>query len=158
MVFIILLSEKDINLNRAFIKKDKMEITVRYETPACIAAMREHLNEQRMIHYASEINSGSVVQAKLTRAMKLFVLSGLSIDDHFKRIFKCSSEGTYIDWKLSGEAFNTLLFSGEIPEPLIFGYLNLEISENFIHEHYAKNKREVLNTLNSIRDMYHAQA
>lgn len=91
--------------------------------------------ELNMICYASEaaadmnFKNFDELEHAIKDAIEVCLQSGLPIEDNFRRIYKCSSDGIIYDWKLSLLAYKLVCLNGDSSNPKV-AQLQVELLKN----------------------------
>jgi hypothetical protein len=85
----------------------------------------EYVRELNLVYYASEaaakmeFSDLEEFHEAVKRAMELCIHAGISLDKHFKRVYKCSFNGILYDWKLSVLGFKLVCLNGSSANPKV---------------------------------------
>ncbi|MGZ4034612.1 MAG: hypothetical protein ACXVPU_07880 [Bacteroidia bacterium] len=83
------------------------------------------LKELNMICCASDaakemdFESADELQSAIKNAIEICIASGFPMEEHFRRIYKCSPEGILYDWKLSLLAYKLVCLNGSTSNPKV---------------------------------------
>ena len=92
--------------------------------------------EKNLIYYASEVAeevgfaSFDELQESITRSMAVCIAVGLPIKNNFGRIFKSTSIGIVVDWRLSLLAYRLVQINGNTSNNLV-AELQIKILKHF---------------------------
>jgi hypothetical protein len=85
----------------------------------------EENDESVLVGYASDaaqemnFKDPYMLEDAITRAGNVCVASGKPVRKHFKRIYRCTSDGVYCDWKLSQFAYTLVCLNGDSLSPRV---------------------------------------
>ena len=97
-----------------------LKIIIEEEEDSGINLFRDRMNEQRFKYYALEIakklgiDASTVLPKALNDAMKVCSLNGVTLEEHFKPIFKDTTDGLYEDYKLTPLALALVSINCEV--------------------------------------------
>ncbi|MEQ9403592.1 MAG: damage-inducible protein D [Cyclobacteriaceae bacterium] len=111
-------------------------VTAFNEHPS-IEAFKIAVEEMRLIYKASQLCSSGIINSEellnaIERAMKVCILGGLSVHNHF-RAFYIADENRHEmqkDWRLSKLAYALLILNSDVENPIV-GKLQIELLRKY---------------------------
>lgn len=102
-----------------------MLVQIEYQTNPYFEEFLRGVQNKELRYYASDLQAAlelshiSELADAVKRAMRACQSQQLSIDDHFKAIYRCQEHDLILDWKLSGLGYSMVLLNSDPAYPLV---------------------------------------